>query len=852
MNNHFSIGKLLKIVTLALLSFVFIVLAALVFVSVAYKKTLVEYLRAYLDEHLLTELSMEDIRFRVLKGFPNATIEITNAEILSGKDFSSEAFMNAYADTLLRAKSIALQFNLLKLLSKEYEVKKIAISGANINILFDNHNRNNLKIWKPDEGSGKKYVFNLRNIEIASSAFRIQSLHQAFELSGRGQRVHFRGSLNEGVLAGDIKGSVMIKHFIIKDNLLSRNANVNLSMHMRYGEKKLAISEGKLQINKAMVTLQGEYISDKVNTIDMQVKVAKFGLEEVMSLLPEGNRFNTGGYAFNGTGRMNLLVKGPASDINRLLIRADFEMKDGIARNVKTRESLHSISLKGSASGTNATNFKATIDTLSARLGKGYINGSFTLSNLRKLTFVSRLVCNTDLKAMKAFASIDTIEMLEGEVKADFTARGSLKRITDSSALALDFLQSGTFYFENAGIKFKGLPMTFDKIHGRAGWNNTVTIDSLSLRMNETTMTLSGTVANLTNYLLRRGILKLSLNLNTDNLDITKYLNQPTSLRSSSGYKSMSVFPENIWLRAKVRAGTLVGGKFKAGNVSLNMSARKDSVYLNEVSMRFPDGSIAGEGLITMDKDHQVTLYCNSRPQKINIRELFFAFNNFSQKFILDKNMKGQLEGAMNFQAKWDSTLKLIPSSMKVTGEFEITNGELLDFEPMLKLSRYISVEELRHIRFSTLHNTINISDRVVSIPEMAISSSAFNISISGQHSFDNQFDYRMNVLLSEVLSKKARKRKKEIDEFLIEESPDDQTTIPLIVAGTPSDFDVKLDRKKAFRLTGNRLKNKETPDKPVKDNFEVQWEEPAGDKPGKEPDQQPEGNKDIEVIWEE
>ena len=69
------------------------------------------------------------------------------------------------------------------------------------------------------------------------------------------------------------------------------------------------------------------------------------------------------------------------------------------------------------------------------------------------------------------------------------------------------------------------------------------------------------------------------------------------------------------------------------------------------------------------------------------------------------------------------------------------------------------------------MKNEIYISDRMVTIPEMAIHSSAFNISVSGQQTFDNVFEYRLNVLLSEVLFNKARKRKKEIDEFLQEEN---------------------------------------------------------------------------------
>jgi len=177
-----------------------------------------------------------------------------------------------------------------------------------------------------------------------------------------------------------------------------------------------------------------------------------------------------------------------------------------------------------------------------------------------------------------------------------------------------------------------------------------------------------------------------------------------------------------------------------------------------------------------------------------------------------------------------------------------------MQFEPMLKLSRYIDVEELRHIRFKTLENTIYIHNRLVTIPEMAIHSSAFNIRVSGQHAFDNQFDYRLDVLLSEVLFNKARKKKKEIDEFLIEETSEEQTTIPLIIAGTPDDFEVRFDRKKAFRLTRSNVKNSPANSitLPDKQNFQIEWEEPEDQQPVQNTESPNPNPSDFEVEWED
>ncbi len=239
-------------------------------------------------------------------------------------------------------------------------------------------------------------------------------------------------------------------------------------------------------------------------------------------------------------------------------------------------------------------------------------------------------------------------------------------------------------------------------------------------------------------------------------------------------------------------------------------------------------GTITGNALISQNKKHLVSITCNSVSQQINIQELFTAFNNFAQNFIVDKNIKGKLNGTIGFYAQWDSTLRFLPKTLEANGKLEITDGELVQFEPMMKLSKYINVDELRVIHFKTLRNDIHIQDRTVTIPEMDIHSSAFNISAAGQQTFDNLFEYRINVLLSEVLFNKARKKKKEMDEFLVEDDPKSQTTIPLIIAGTPDDFYVKFDRKRAFSLT--KRNTEKTPvqktDLPDAGNFRIEWEE--------------------------
>jgi hypothetical protein len=338
-----------------------------------------------------------------------------------------------------------------------------------------------------------------------------------------------------------------------------------------------------------------------------------------------------------------------------------------------------------------------------------------------------------------------------------------------------------------------------------------------------------------------------------DNFDIDNILTNYPKRTSTGRSTRKSVFLPGIQLKAHLLAGNFVAGKFTARDIAVHLSAIKDSIYVNDFALKFPDGSITGSALITKDAAGTLSITCNSRPQMINIQHLFTSFNNFTQHFIIDKNVRGLLSGSVSFYAQWDSLLKFKPKSIQAEADITINNGELVQFEPMLALSKYIDVEELRHIRFSTMKNVFYINNSLVTIPEMAIHSSAFNIFVSGQHSFENVFDYRMRVLLSDVLFNKARKKKQEINEFMVEETRADQTTIPLIIAGTPDNFDVSFDRKRAFSLTRNNMKANRRSEtvKPPSSNFKIEWEDSDQEIETEKPDNST-NSSDFTIEWEE
>ena len=130
----------------------------------------------------------------------------------------------------------------------------------------------------------------------------------------------------------------------------------------------------------------------------------------------------------------------------------------------------------------------------------------------------------------------------------------------------------------------------------------------------------------------------------------------------------------------------------------------------------------------------------------------------------------------------------------------------------------------------------------------MEVNSSAVDLSVNGKHSFDNDYEYHVKVLLSEILSKKRRRNKKTVTEFgAIQDDGLGRTSMLLKIVNKGEDVKVSYDMKAA----ANEVKsNLQTEKKNLKNilNEEYGWfekdttvkEQPAEKKPK------------VKVIWED
>jgi hypothetical protein len=183
----------------------------------------------------------------------------------------------------------------------------------------------------------------------------------------------------------------------------------------------------------------------------------------------------------------------------------------------------------------------------------------------------------------------------------------------------------------------------------------------------------------------------------------------------------------------------------------------------------------------------------------VDVNEAFTSFHNFGQGFLKAENIAGSLSGNITLILPVDSLLNPDVRSVIAEGKYVLTDGALIDFDPVKALSSFIELSELENIKFDKLENDFFIRSNVFYMPQMDIKSSAVDLSVNGKHSFDNEYQYHVKMLLSEILSYKARKNKTISDEF--GEVKDDglgRTSVFLKIDGKGEEVKVSYDMKAA------------------------------------------------------
>ena len=344
--------------------------------------------------------------------------------------------------------------------------------------------------------------------------------------------------------------------------------------------------------------------------------------------------------------------------------------------------------------------------------------------------------------------------------------------------------------------------------------NNALEIKTYLGKINDCEIELSGKINNFLDYLFaEQGVLNVKGKIVAGAIDLAELF--PTREVEATGETSVVMaFPSRAKWDLQIVAESFKKGKFVANDISgrLVMDAFKaEASSLHFVSQ---EGNMQGKIGLYRFADNQFGFKTNFDLKDVNIKTLFQTFDNFEQDYVTSDVLQGKANIGIDMQAFCDSTFNIQTKTMMASIDLNIADGGLVGFQPLIDVADYVkekrmlrlfvSADELKkrlsNVQFATLSNEISIRNGVISIPQMAIKSSAIDLNVSGTHTFDNEIDYAMDFALSDLLQLKDRKEP--YNEY-VKRDNEGKTRIYLTMKGTTDDFEVdlvKTDLKFSFK----------------------------------------------------
>lgn len=387
---------------------------------------------------------------------------------------------------------------------------------------------------------------------------------------------------------------------------------------------------------------------------------------------------------------------------------------------------------------------------------------SMMFSNLKKPFLECDLKSDVDMKSLNSLSGSSTLHFLSGKLSVDIQFRGPING-DDSTASNIN----GDINFSNAGIKYLPRDFTLSDCDGSLKFvNNDLIVPKLTANAGNTRLIMKGSANNFLS-LLNVSPEKLALHWKVSSPELhlqdfkaflskaeSKKENKKASLGTATSKVDKMFSDGDVFI--DMETPEMDYKTFKATNVKANVVFKSTEIKLENISLNHAGGSMQVSG--TMKNGVQSNpLSLQTQMNGMDIPRLFTAFNNFGQDAITNKNLKGRLSANVNFHTAITNNATLVTDASEGTIHFLLENGELNNFEPLLKIGeKAFKKQDFSQIRFADLKNKLEVKGTSFIVNEMEIRSTALNFFVEGVYDFKKGTDMSIKLPLRNLMKSQA------------------------------------------------------------------------------------------------
>lgn len=763
---------------------VFVGLVVLIWIGGAFyisrnKNSILKSVTAQINQSLNGKITVGSMQPTLLDDFPGIALSLKKVVL-------NDSLINQHHHSLINAGDIGVSLNLFSLITGNVTINKVTLNNATVYLYTDSNGYSNTSVFgkkSADTAKGESKPPEIKRIDFNNVNFIIdnQQHHKLFNFAVD----NLQGKVNypDSGMNGNLKIDTKINSFAFNTRkgsfLQGKKLRGTIAFHYSKAKKLLVADPNILNIGgddfKIGATINVSQKStafainiaaDKVLFKHLAVilsqnitkKLLKFDLQKPISVRGDIIDDGTGKYKdplikVGITVRHNVLTF-PSGEVTDCNFDGYFTNKDTAGGIIGDENSV----IKLLAFRANYFNAPLKIDTflvtnLAKPIATGLVTSKFPLSNLNNSLGTTDFVFKNGTADLRLYC------------KADIDSLKFTKPVV-----------SGRINIGNADITY--VPRKLHLVNSALNLNfteNNLSITNGRLQLGKSVLNLNCTIDNfLKLYYNDPDKILVKLNMYSPQMYLNEFLPLlgPRSTAKAVSKKNTSKNPisrqlsnvlEVSQMDIKLKVDKALYEHFTATNLDADIAVRGLGIYFNQLSVNHAGGKLTVKGNLIQNSAYN-NFKLNSTISHVNVKNFFYSFDNFGQKTITNKNLKGYLSALTNITGKISHSGKILPKSIFGSVVFNLTDAALVDFAPIADVAQFaFPGRNLSNIELKKLDGTLLLKGSTVEIKPMQINSSVININLKGVYGYNAGTNIQMDVPLrnpkkDEGLSKTEKK----------------------------------------------------------------------------------------------
>ncbi len=705
-----------------------------------------------LNEQFGLQVKMDRVQLSVFSNWPHTSIRLRNVEL-------SSSVYKGPKEPFLTAGSIYLSLNIRKLLHNQISIREVSLKDAKVMLRKNRDGSKNFefKPQKKDSTKGSnKFSFDAKRVKIRNTSF-------TFVNEERGQRFNFTLNdievllnKNENGFMAAVHGKAKIGGFIFKSKkgAFFKNNNLKLDLSLIHNKNQgtfcvLPQSRVKIDEREYKMVCLVHYKNEKRLAIWVESPKAEVAAV-AKSLNPQMQKVLSNFHVKKPVSAKALIVvklgakKEPILNIQVSSIDNDLNIGHSKIPYSNLSFNLKVISIDAQKQFGDGDHGLIKVSPISGNIYDFPFTASVTLHGLRNS--IINIEAGLLIEADKInFDIADRVDM-EGSCMAKLSYSGPANKLNKNDFLSQEMQLKALLNFKDFKFQPKGSNYYF-KFTGLSTLNKQdLELNKLKVFCNGGLFVVNGRASNFTNYVLGHSpVLKARLDLVSEKFDLSPYLGktQSKSLVKTKKKKKSALMSNAIELQLSIRAKQLKVNGLLASQANIKADYLHQVLYLKQVDMNLCGGQLAARGKLANMKH----LSSEMDIKNVDVTKLFEQMNNFGQGSIRSEHLSGTLNMKGKFSADLDEHKQILGPSMKGEIGLVLSNGRLMNFEPLQNISKYVfRSRDFKDISFTELNEKFYLKGQAMKIEEMELASDVMNLFVSGVFHFKE--NSTINVLV--------------------------------------------------------------------------------------------------------